>query len=126
MSYSDIINPLNSKKYSIFSKKGKNLLRKYIKVYKSGGSDDIGGGGSVVPPIPISSEIIGQGTEKCVFKPNFPCKDGTFDNKVGYVSAIMDKDSAEEEFEISKSIKTFDPNGDYTILPKFYAQLVEI
>ena len=33
MSYSDIINPLNSKKYSIFSK-NKNLLRKYIKVYK--------------------------------------------------------------------------------------------
>ena len=30
----------------------------------------------------------------------------------------MDKDSAEEEFEISKSIKTFDPNGDYTILPE--------
>ena len=77
MSYSDIINPLNSKKYSIFSKKGKNLLRKYIKEYKSGGSDDIGGGGSVVSPLPISfseeepkissPELIGQGTEKCVF-----------------------------------------------------------
>lgn len=120
MSYSDIVDPLNSKKYSIFSKQGKHLLRKYIKEYKSGGSDDIGGGGNVVEEEPkiSSAELIGQGTEKCVFKPNFPCKDGTFDNKVGYLSAIMDKDSAEEDFEISKSIKTFDPNGDYTILPE--------
>ena len=38
MNYSEIVDPSNNNKYSIFSKQGKHLLRKYIKAYKSGGS----------------------------------------------------------------------------------------
>ena len=39
--YSNITNPKSGEKYSIFSKEGKSILKKYIKVYKSGGSDDL-------------------------------------------------------------------------------------
>ena len=42
MNYSEIVDPSNNNKYSIFSKQGKHLLRKYIKTYKLGGSDSSG------------------------------------------------------------------------------------
>ena len=38
MNYSEIVDPSNNNKYSIFSKQGKYILRKYIKAYKLGGA----------------------------------------------------------------------------------------
>ena len=37
MIFNNITNPLTKKTYSIFSKEGKNLLKRYKKLYKSGG-----------------------------------------------------------------------------------------
>ena len=43
MKNSILINPINKNRYSIFSKEGKTLLRKYIKLYKygSGGEKEL-------------------------------------------------------------------------------------
>ena len=38
MKYNFLINPLNNKKISIFSKKGKQILKNYVINYKKGGS----------------------------------------------------------------------------------------
>ena len=39
MDLTEIINPYNNKKYSIYSKIGKNILKKYILYYKFGGNN---------------------------------------------------------------------------------------
>ncbi len=39
MSFNTITHPLTRIKYSIFSNKGRNLLKSYLKIYKSGGSE---------------------------------------------------------------------------------------
>ena len=53
--YSKIINPTDNKSYSIFSKKGQNLLKKYIHLFRGG-------------------RYLGKGTYKCVMTPPIRCK----------------------------------------------------
>ncbi len=38
MNFTQIINPTNKKRYSIFNKDGKRLLKNYIRRYKLGGN----------------------------------------------------------------------------------------
>ena len=49
MSYSEIVNPIDNQRYSIFEGIGKTVLKKYIRAYKKGGSE--------IRPLPVLRKI---------------------------------------------------------------------
>ena len=49
MNYSEIVNPIDNQRYSIFEGIGKTILKKYIRAYKKGGSE--------IRPLPVLRKI---------------------------------------------------------------------
>ena len=81
--YSKIINPKDNKSYSIFSKKGQDLLKKYVRLLRGG-------------------RYLGKGTYKCVMTPPIRCKDENdryseegIDSS-NFVSSVMKKQNAKD------------------------------
>jgi len=103
--YSNILDPKNNKLYSIFSKKGKKLLKNFINLFRGG-------------------RFIGKGSYKCVFSPPIKCKgqreryheDGIPSSS--FVSSIMTSEEARTEIDSEKKIKQIDPTGKFTLTIK--------
>ena len=97
--YSYITDPLTKKAHRIQSKKGGQVLKKYIK--QSGG------------------KYIGKGTYKCVFSPPIRCagenKRYNNDNKDRYISAITTYGESLTEIENEAIRNKFDPNEEFTL-----------
>ena len=71
MSFNFIIDPATLESYSIFSKEGVTLLKKYVKDYQTGGG---GGGANQAPDIPLLPDI----PLPADFDPNFIPGNGEF------------------------------------------------
>ena len=94
--YSNIYT-LDGNSYSIFSKNGKNILRKYIKSFKKGG------------------DYIESGANKCFFRPSLQCADGRDTSNT--VSALTEMPEARKEMFLSELVKNIDPEGEFTVTP---------
>ena len=57
MNFENIINPKTGKSYSIFSKKGKHILKQFIRIYKKGGVDMTNFEGTIERQRVIDEEI---------------------------------------------------------------------
>jgi len=95
--YSNIINPITNTTYAIKSKKGKQLLYKYI---QTGGI------------------LIGKGTYGCTYSPPLKCENRILrHNSNKYVSKIMNKHNANQELDIITNFKQDIPNSELFTLP---------